>query len=372
MASTVLADVSAALSLVFRESLKTQVNSVVVLPYLLPVLPGSGKSLDWTAEFTGATDAVASAEGAALDSSDADAEAEVPANLPWAQYTKVSSVTDLAQAAAGSNFNPQSIGAVGADLLLGRVWKQVRRMARGIAADLYGGNPGASPIEIAGAALAIDSTGTFATIDPSTYTEWVAHEGTSTLASISFDQLSQFFTSIYANSGLMPEFCTCGVTVWNAIKALYTNYEAHVVREVQTSRGGGSNGELPRVIKLLSGMRAIEHDQIPIVLDPFATAGTLYAWNTQYVTIRELEFDAVRSVLAQGPAGVQAVFRRLANNPELILPRQAVEGMMARSPGITPFVKVLGTRGMSEEAVVGWFGQTEWGRRNSLGKHIYT
>lgn len=376
MASTALADISAALSLVFRPALKTQINSVVVLPFLLPVLMGEGKILTWTAEFTGAANAAATAEGVALSSSDADDELELPASLAWSQYTKVSSVSDLAQAAAGSNYNPQSLmgEGVGGDLLLQRVFRQMRRMALGIAGDLYGGNPGATPTEIAGAALAIDSTGTFATIDPTSETEWSAHEGTSTLASLDFDTLTQFFTSVYDNCGFYPEFVTVPSNVFNAIRGLFTNYEvnARLQREFQLSRGGGMSGLEARAVQLAAGMRAIEVDGVMIVLDPACTANTMYAWHTAHVAIRELPFDPVRSALARGSEGVLDVFRRLDGNALLTLPREDVEGMMAQHPGLNPFIKVLGDRGMSSEAVIGWFGQVEWTRRNAFGKHLFT
>lgn len=372
MATTVLPDVSAALSLVYGNRLATQINSTVTLPYLLPVVRGAGQSLNWTVEFSGATDAVASAEGVARSSTDADDEQEVPASFQWAQYDKTSSVSDKAQAAAGSNLNPDSIRQAGGDLLLGRLYGQSRRLAQGIARDLYAGDATATDPEIAGAALAIDSAGTFAGIDPTSFTEWVSVEQTSALASISFEVLRNFFTAIYDASGFYPEFCTCPSNIFNAIRNLYTNFEAYVVDSIKTMRGGGEDGELPRVIELLAGMRAVQVDQIPIVLDRFATTNTLYAWNSAYVTIYELPFDPVRSVLARGPVGVEQLFRRISGDDLLTLPRASVEGMVQRGPGITPFVKVLGDRGLSSEAVLAWFGQVGWARRNVFGKITFT
>lgn len=372
MASTLLPDVSAALSLVYGKQLATQINSAVPLLYLLPVKRGAGQNLNWTCEFSGAADATASAEGVARSNTDADDEQEVPASFQWAQYDKTSSVSDKAQAAAGTNMNPDSIRGGGGDLLLGRLAGQVRRLARGIARDLYAGDPAASPTQLAGAALAIDSAGTFASINPVTFTEWVSVETTQTLASVSFDSLRSFFTAIYDASGYYPEFCTCPSNVFNAIRALYSNFEAFVVNEVSLARGGGAEGEMPRVVKLLAGMRAVQVDQIPIVLDKFATTNTLYAWNTNYVSLYELPFDPVRSVLARGPEGVEELFRRIKQDNLLVLPREAVEGMVARGPGITPFVKVLGDRGLSSEAILAWFGQVAWQRRNCFGKIVFT
>lgn len=372
MAATLLSDVSAALSLMFRDPLQTQINSVAVLPFLLPILSGGGKSLDGTAEFSGATDAVATVENASLSNVDADDEDEVPYSLQWAQYTKVSSVTDLSQAATASNFNPASVAAMGNDLLLGKTFRQTRRLTKGLSRDLYAGNPAASPPQLAGADLAIDSSGTFAGINPVTYTEWAAHENTGLLSGMTLDTIRTFFTDIYLNCGWYPEFCTAGATVFNAIRALYSNFESQGVREIEVARGGGANGELPRIVKLMAGHRTVEVDQVPIILDKDATGTTLYAWNTNFVAIRQLEFQAVQSVLARGPAGVQDLFRRLSGNRLMTLPRKSVEGMIGRGEGLRPFIKLLGDRGMTSEAVIGFFAQVEYTRRNAFGKYIFT
>jgi hypothetical protein len=370
MAVTVLADVSAALSLVMRPRLQTQINSVAVLPYLLPIVPGEGKSCNWSVEFTGASNAAASAEGVARSSADADDETEVPATLAWAQYDKTSSVSDMAQAASGRNLNPESIGSIGNDLLLGRVAGQGRRIALGIASDLYAGDPTASPTELAGAAIAIDSSGTFASINPATYTEWASVESTSALAGISFSMLRDFITDIYDSCGFLPEFITCPTNVFNAIRDLYTDFEANVVREISMARGGGARGEEPRVVKLAAGMRAVEVDGVPFVLDKWATANTMYAWNTDFVEIQQL--DPLQSILDKGAEGILDLFRRVADDPKVTLPREQIEGMLARGTGLRPQLKLLGDRGLSKEANISVFAQLQWKRRNAFGKHLFT
>lgn len=370
MASQALADVAAALSLYFRPRIQRQINGTTVLPYLLPMVLGAGKALNYTAEFSGAADASATAEGVALDASDADAEVPVAATLPWAQYTKVASVTDLMQAAAGSNVNPGSTAALDGDSLLGQTANQAFRLGRGLAVDAYAGNPGASPIELAGAALAIDSSGIFAGINPATYTEWSATEQTGALSAISFDVLSAFLLAIYDACGEMPEFVTCPSNVFNAIRGLYRNYEAHTVEEIMLSRGGGVTGREPRVVKMASGMRAVEHDQVTFVLDRDCTANTMYAWNTRYVEIQQL--DPHHSILDGGPGAIEALFRRVAQNHGVKLPQTDIEGMAAANGGFRPSIKMLGNRGMSKEAVVYAFAQMKWARRQAFGKYTFT
>lgn len=372
MATTDLAGVSAALSLVYRNALQSSINRVAVLPYLLPVVQGEGKSLNGTAEFTGAADAEATVEGVALSAADADDEDEVPYNLPWAQYSKVSSVTDLAQAATASNFNPASMTGGGSDLLLSKVFRQTTRIALGVARDIYAGDESAAPAQLAGADRAISSSLAFGGIDPVARPEWAAVESTSALAAVDFGAVEAFFMSVYDAGGEYPEFATCGSTVFSALKGLFPAKESFVAREFEVARGGGDNGELPRIIKLTAGMRMIEIDQVPIVLDKHAPDMAFYAWNTQYIRIHQLPFDPVRSVLADKSNGILALFRRLSGNRLMQLPRKSIEGMLARSPGLQPFIKILGTAGLSSEAAIGLFAQVEYMRRNTFGKHSFT
>ena len=372
MAAAQLSDVSDALSLIYGARLTTQINSVAVLPFLLPTLPGDGKALFWTAEFSGAADASASTEGAAYSSSDADDEAEEDATLGWAIYDKIASVTDLAEAAVASNFNPGSVGVLGTSLLMGRVRGQVRRVGLGIAADMYGGNPAASPTELAGAALAIDSSGTFAGIAPTTFTEWAAAENSIAKANLSFKNIREgLFTPIYDASGETPEFCTCDSATFDLIRDLYSDKESYV-REIALGRGGGMDGMEPRIVKLSAGMQAVEVDGIAIVRDRFATADTIYGWNTNYVSVRQLLPSGLQRLLMEGVGAIQDFFRRITDNPNLILPREELEGMAARGSGMRPHIKFLGDRGTSKEAVISVWGQVQWDRRNAFGKLTLT
>lgn len=371
MASTVLGDVAPALSLIFGARLTTQIRSVAVLLFLLPVAFGAGKALFWTVEFTGAADAVASAEGVARSSADADAESEVDATLGWAQYDKTSSVTGLAEAATASNYNPESVGTVRNSLLMGRLRAQARRIGLGLARDLYAGNPGATPTELAGAAIAIDSSGVFASINPATFPEWAAIENTHALVDLSFAAIrSKLFTAIYDACGLKPEFCTCPSNVFDKIKEQFGDNELNVSRELMLARGGGPDAMEHRVAKLEAGLDIMSLDGVYIVRDLHATANTLYAWNTEYVMIKQL--NALQSAVRPGPDGVLAYFQELTSNPDLRMSTEELEGMAGRHPGVTPHIRVLGDRGDSTEAMMLVYAQVEWTRRNAFGKLTFT
>ena len=365
MASTDLAAVSAALSLIFPNRIVNQINRKTVLPHLLEVRIGSGKGVFGTAKFTGASNAAASAEGVQRSATDADQELKVPWSLGWSQYDKTASVTDLSKNATASNANPGSAGAVGGDLLQGEVADMATRLMMGAASDMYAGNPGASPTELAGAALAIDSSGTFAGIDPGTYTEWASVEATAPLASLTLEQVrSDLLTPIYDACSEAPDLMTCPSNVFDVVRGLYDDREK-AVREITTARGA---------IKLRAGVQAVELDGIPVVRDPFCTANTLYAWNTSYVHVEQLlPPELARLFGADRPReAIVDYLRMVQDDPRLVIPDEVMDGIMARASTLMPCVKVLGARGLSTEASVYVHAQMHWSKRNAHGKVLYT
>ncbi|HYD02637.1 MAG TPA: phage major capsid protein [Phycisphaerales bacterium] len=365
MGATDLAAISAALSLVFPDRITNQINRKVVLPMLLPVVVGAGKVVAGTAKFTGATNAAASAEGVARSATDADQEVKVNWSEDWAQYDKVASVTDLAAAAVASNLNPGSVGARGADLLAGEVGDMGVRVMMGVASDMYGGDPGATPTELAGAALAIDSSGTFQGINPATYTEWASTEASVALADISLEQIREdLLTPIYDACSEKPDLLTCPSNVFDKIRGLFSDREV-TLRAITTARG---------TIKLQAGIDAIELDGIPVVRDPQCTANTLYAWNTNYVQVEQLLPPELAALFgADRPREALVDFLRMINDdPKLVIPDAVLDGLMARPNTLMPCVKVLGPRGLSTEAMVYIHAQLAWAKRSAFGKVLYT
>lgn len=365
MATTDLAAVSAALSLVYPRQIVNQINRKTVLPHLLQVRLGNGKGVYGTAKFTGASNAAASAEGVQRDASDADQEIKVPWALQWAQYDKTASVTDLARNATARNLNPASAGAPGGDLLQGEVADMATRVIMGVASDMYAGDAGASPTELAGAAAAVDSSGTFAGIDPGTYTEWAAIENTEALADLSLELIEdKLLTPIYDACSEAPDLMTCPSNIFSRIKQLF-NDRVQAVKEIQTARG---------IIKLAAGVQAVEIDGIPVVRDPQATANTLYALNTNHVWVEQLLPPELATLFgAERPReAVVEYLRMLMDDPKLVVPDADLDGIMARANTIMPCVKMEGARGLSTEAIVYLHAQMAWSKRNAHGKLVFT
>lgn len=365
MAATTLADVSAALSLVYPPDITNQINRKTVLPHLIPVKPGSGKGVYGTAKFTGATNAAASAEGVQRSATDADQEVKVPYSQSWSQYEKTASVTDLSAAGVATNLNNGSAGAINGDLMAGECGDMAQRVMMGVAGDLFAGDPGATPVEIAGLALAIDSSGTFQTIAPGTYTEWASVENTFPLADITQTKIEdELLTPIYDACNEKPDLMVTTSAIFSKIKALFTGRDI-TLREITTARG---------TVKLMSGIDAIEVAGVPLVKDPYCTTGVLYAVNTNYVSIEQLLPAPLQAIFGvDRPREALVEFLRMVHDdPRLVIPDKDLDGMMARATTLMPCIKLLGARGLSTEAMVYLFAQTHWSKRNAHGKLVLT
>lgn len=369
MAATVLSDISDAMTLLYAARLQRQILSTAPLLFLLPMTVGVGQSANWTVQFTGnAVNAIASAESVQRSQADATDENEQGLNLSWAQYDATSSVSDISQNAVDSDINPSSLGADNGDLLERKIMEQATRVAFGIARDLYAGNETSNPVQLAGAARWIDSSTVFASIDPASVPEWASVEESTPLSTLNLARIREFITDIYDVSGHIPEFFTCNSNVFNQIRNRFNDFEANVTREVTMERGGGMRGLDRRTVTLDAGFRAVEVDQIPVVLDRFATANTLYAWNTRFVEVQQQRRARMTRLFMGGQQAMTAAFEQLTDMGLLLLPEKQVEGMMPRHMGMTPYIKKLGTRGSTEDAMVLWQGQVVCSRRNAFGK----
>ena len=373
MATVTKADISDALSLVHAGRLINQINLNTVLLNVIPVVPGEGKVASWTVEFTGRSDSAAYAEGADMADGDFDAEIRKSATLDWASYRKGAKVSGLAQAVAASNYRPETLtGRGGTDLMMKEVNDAVNRLALGLGKALYSGAAGASPEEIVGIETAIDSSGTYATLAPGTYAEWVAAEDTLPAASLSFDELrKKLHTPVYEACGFAPEWCVTDTATFDKIAALY-GPQRRFVTEMQTARGGNeagfAPGEAPRLIKFPAGITAIEVDGVVYIRDRHCTANTIYAMNSRFI-----EFQQVASVRTPlDPAAINDLFQRLTDDPNVRLPDAVLEGMTAQGGAVRPYIDIISKTGDAAKAMVKVYGALCVKRRNAFGKLLLT
>lgn len=352
MALVELADISDALSLVYGPRLTNNINRLVILSRLIPVVQDGGKVCTWTTKLTGRSDAVGYTEGADMADGDYDNEARVPGSLNWAQYRKGAIVSGLASAAAASSLNAASAG--GPDLFGDEIMDATDRLARGVGVDLYAGVASSSH-PLVGLATMVLGSGTYGTIVPGTYPEWVSFAQTTAAASLSFSAIRTFLTGIFNACGEMPTFLVTTPAIFDMIGDLF-GAQRRWITEVATINADGSE----RAIKLGAGYAALEFDGIPIIRDKMCTTGKLYALNVGYLRIRYL--PAYNSPMS--PERLVEIVKGLTGERP---PQELIDGMNAQSAGIPAYVDMLAKTGDAQKAQVKSYLQLTTDRRNAHG-----
>ena len=350
MAATLTA-LSAAMSLIYMDRNTDQFRRDAPILAMLPIKTGSGKNCAWGAKIDGRTTAAAYAEGA--DAGSASTHTRVGAALNWAQYREIIQVSGLSAAAVASL--PGTHNAGSNDLWNEEMTDGIDALALKVAEDCYSGDPAASPVELAGAATAIDSTGTFAGIDPATHASWAAGEATMALASISVATLrTNLHRPVKDATGRYPDMVTVPGNVFDKLLELSDAKNIDVINIL---------GNDLRVASL--GARAISIDGVPYVEDRHCTANTAYAWSLRDVCIRQLP-----ALAPVGVAQVQAAIKQLTGAE---VPLTDIETGLRRMAGqLTPTIEVLAQNGDAYKAQIKVYCQLEWKTRNGFSKLAFT
>lgn len=362
MATLTLGDISDALSQVFENQITNQINTTNVGLNLITTKLGGGKNAAWTAKLTGRTDAAGYDEGADMVDGDFDAEARVDAILSWAQYRKGAKLTGLAQAAAASNHQSGSLNAENtADLFDDEVGDAGERLSNGLGRDLFSGD-GSSGNPMIGLETAIAGSGTYATIDPGSFPEWVSTEDTHSLAGLSFAVIrTKLITAIYKASGRKPDLMLTDPDTFDAIGELFGDNRRWMT-EVKLSDGTMMGS---RAIALEGGFDVLEFDGIPVARDRNCTANTIYGLNSKFIHIKQL--PAYKSPMTE---------ERFLNILEALtgerLPDGSLGEFMAAPGSLRPYVEMLAKLGDSDRAMIKVYCQLCIKRRNVHGKLTLT
>jgi len=267
MADFDLSTVTNVLAQTFRPRIVRTFNSSSRLLRLLQIERGEGKNISWGIETTGAigenfTDG-ADVSNYGIDTPD-------DAVLSWGLYRSNFKITNLALATARTSASP-------ADMLrpMGRSFENAcRKLARTINGVLYSG--AGTGTTIAGLhGIAVDSTGTYANIDPATYTWWVSTENDSAGALLTIDQIRTDIGAIYDACGMAPDFALCSTAVFNKVKALFdAQLKYNLSAEVVTARGA---------IKLVNSPEVIVIDGCQFIRDKDATASAIIYGNSEFI-----------------------------------------------------------------------------------------
>ena len=276
MAQVTLATIADTLTTIFEDRIANQINRATVVMQLLPVGPGTGKNVQWSARF-GTGVGGTRADGADLVPADFLNDSKVPANLDYGTYDSPFSITGKAAAAAMAAGNPAELENLFADEL----GDAVERLAKGIQQDLYTGAGGTDEIfGLLAASGPLAATGTYAGIARGTYPQWasniLANGGTG--RALTFDLMREMRQAIYTASGAKPDLILCDPAIHRKYGSLFGDQR----RYMQEVRLRGS------VISLDGGYQVLELDGIPVVEDVDMPAGTMVFLNTRYCRIAQL------------------------------------------------------------------------------------
>jgi hypothetical protein len=293
MAAVDFSAISSALATLFEDRIIMQINRAVVLANLLPISPGTGKNIQWLARFGSATGSVI-ADGA--DVSTWNSDNKVPAVLQFGTYHDAFQISGKARAAAAAAGNPQEL----VDLFGEEIEESVQRLALKIAQDIYTGTGATDNINgllsASGAAPAISATGTYATINRATYTQWqatvMANGGAARALTLAL--MREMRRRIYTASGEKPDLIVTDPIQHEA----YANLLATDRRYIQDVYVRGQK------ITLDGGYQVLEFDGIPVIEDVNHPAGKMTFLNTRHVHLKQLPSPADALNQSMGQVGL--------------------------------------------------------------------
>lgn len=355
MATVALSAITAVMNLLYGDAMADQIRRDVLMPNLLPVRTGRNSTMTWTVKSAARAAGGAFAEGADMSDSDFDSHHRLQASLAWAEYRTGAKVSGLSEALSRVNGSP----ALDPSLFNDEIRDAIDYLAVLISQHTYSGNVAASPTQLAGLATAVDSSGSYAGIDPGTYTDWVAAENTLATADLSLDNISQnLIRPIKDNCGMYPVFMVSSGSVFDKVKALFGD-SVRYLDEVQTIDGGTVN------LKARGGFRAIEVDGVPLIEDRHATSNTIYGFARDAV-----EYQQVPAV---GPDQAGVIIQAVKALTGMTLEEDQVAAMLrASTQRLQPTIEMLGKTGDNHKAMVKVYAQIGVRYRNRTGKLTLT
>jgi hypothetical protein len=278
MTQTALSTIASSLSTIFEDQIVSQINRATVLLQVLPTGYGTtGKDISWVARF-GTAVGGARAEGADVATLNTDTKA--PAKLDYGTYDDAFGITGKALAGARAAGNPAELAA----LFVEEITDCVERLAKGIAEDLYTGTGATDHIMgLLATAGGIMDTGTYATIDRSSFPQWQGNVMTNggVGRALTFDLMREMRRRIYTASGLKPDLIVCEPSIHEKYGSLFGQQRRYVT-EIRL-RGA--------MITLDGGYQMLEFDGIPVLEDVDAPTGDMLFLNTRYVRVLQLPDD---------------------------------------------------------------------------------
>lgn len=280
-------NLSSALSQVYAPKLVRAFNRLSVLATVIPKEQGRGKNVAWDVMFSGNT-AATYTDGA--DVSTYDVDTPVAATLSWGLYRSSFSVSGLAQAAAAT-----SLGSADElmELIDTSATNAAMKLISTINSDLFTGSTG-----IVGLNTALASSGSYANIAKSSYSEWAGNvfSNGSVARNLTKDLIDQCEAQIYSNSSLVPNVIIASPGVCRKFESLFDQVSrTMLVGPGEISAVNRSFASGAAVVADSVGWTGLHYKGIPVYRDRNCPTGTMYLLNTDQMRLQFLPQPGVNT-----------------------------------------------------------------------------
>lgn len=211
-------------------------------------------------------------------------------NAQWSDYSGSFQQPSVQQGAYNAEFNLKLMiapvpflgmeGAVQEDyavipLIEARMNDCTNVMMDAMATSAYT-DDGTNAQRFTGLPIAVDSTGTYAGLDRSTYAWWASSEYAAGSVNPTRQNVLQYISGTVKKSAEMPTFGVCGFGTWTLLAQDFVGQETYMI----TPGSSFGSEEGPN-----SAFRALMVAGIPIYPDPYCPEGTMYLLNTNYLSL---------------------------------------------------------------------------------------
>lgn len=282
MADTNTTTLNPALEQFIRREVVKQYNRSTVTLNLIRKMPGNGKNLAWDVSVGTGTGQVFD-EGQVVSSFNADIE--ILATLPWAEYGDSFKITGRAE--DGAQFSQTELGAT----WMFKAMQARERAGKLVNDDIWSGDGSSAPQRLYGIAMTsggpLSPTGTYAgTMNRSTYpqTQGIVLANGGVPRAISLSLIEYGFEQVFNASGKIPTFGLTTSNIWRLLCELVGG-ERRVMQEVYV-RGEKLNISL--------GFNAVEVNGVPVFKDISVPTGHLAFFSDDSIALEYLPTAAAR------------------------------------------------------------------------------
>lgn len=307
-----------ALEQFIRAKLVKQYNRSHVTANLMPKKMGSGKNLAWDV-VVGTAEGQVFEEGQLIE--DFNADTELLATLPWAEYGDTFKITGRAE--DGAQFSQTEL----ANTWLVKLTQARERAAQKINDDIWDGDGSSAPAQVLyGLSMStngpLSATGTYAgTMNRATYpqTQGIVLANGGIPRAISLSEIEYGFELVFNASGKIPTFGLTTSNIWRLLAELQGG-ERRVMQEVYI-RG--------QKLVMSMGFHAVEVNGVPVFKDISVPSGHLAFFSDDSIEIEYLPTAPAR--IARG--------KIMATAPLAGLPQE--QDMTGAPPGSALMANVI-------------------------------